>query len=103
MGAARSSIQPCSTQILSGQSAASTRMSAVFLDTVVVPHLLLSPGHILHVENDTMIGDFTILNIIPRQYVVILHLEMSAIIVETLAGIPVVAGINEELAVKHIG
>ena len=39
---------------------------AVFLDDVVVPHLFLGPGHIFHVEDDTMVGNFAIFNIVPR-------------------------------------
>ena len=76
---------------------------AVLLDDVVVPHLLLGPCHILHVEDNAMISSFTVLNIIERQYVVVLHLEVSAIVVESGTSLPVVAGIDVELTVKHIG
>ena len=76
---------------------------AILFDDVIVPHLLFGPCHILHVEDDAVIGGFAVFNIIPRQHVVVLHLEVTAIIVESSTSLPVVAGIDEQFAVKHIG
>ena len=76
---------------------------SILLDNIIVPHLLLGPGHILDIKNHTMVGDLTILQIVEGEHMVVLHLEVSTIIVETLSGIPVVAGIDIELTVKHIG
>ena len=76
---------------------------AVLLDDVVIPHLLLCPGHLVDIENHTMIGGLVVLDVVPRQHVVVAHLEMSAVVVETFAGIPVVAGIYIEPSVEHVG
>jgi hypothetical protein len=37
----------------------------ILLNTVIVPHLLLSPGHLLHIEDYTMISSLVVLYIIP--------------------------------------
>lgn len=50
-----------------------------------------------------MISDFTVLDVVPREHVIVLHLEMTAVIVETLSGIPVMRGIDVKTSVKHIG
>ena len=50
-----------------------------------------------------MIGDIAILDIVEREHMIILHLEMAAIIVECSACLPVVRRINVKPAVKHIG
>ena len=39
---------------------------AILFDDVIVPHLLLGPCHILHVEDDAVVGGFAVFNIIPR-------------------------------------
>ena len=50
-----------------------------------------------------MVSHFAILDVIPRQHVVVLHLEVATVVVEALAGIPVVRGIDIQATVKHIG
>ena len=76
---------------------------AVLLDDVVVPHLLLGPLHLINVEDDAVIGSLVVLDVIPRKHVVVAHLEVTAVVVETLAGVPVVAGVDVQASVKHIG
>jgi hypothetical protein len=76
---------------------------AILLDAVIVPHLLLSPGHILHVKDNTMVCGIVILDIVPREHMVVLHLEVTAIVVETLTGIPVMRWVDVKTSVKHIG
>ena len=50
-----------------------------------------------------MVGGIVVFDISPRQHVVVFHLEVATVVVEALAGIPVVAGIDIQTAVKHIG
>ena len=38
---------------------------AVLLNDIVVPHLLLSPWHVLNIEDNTVVGNFAIFNIVP--------------------------------------
>ena len=76
---------------------------AILLDDVVVPHLLLCPLHLVDIKNHTVVGSFVVLNIIPRQHVIVAHLEVSAIIVEALASIPVMAGVDVQASVEHVG
>ena len=76
---------------------------AVLLNDIVIPHLLLGPLHVLHVENHTVVGSVIVLNIVPRQHVVVLHLEVATVIVETFAGIPVMTGVDIQASVEHIG
>ena len=76
---------------------------AVFLHDIVVPHLFLCPGHVFHVENHAVVGGIVVLHVVPRQHVVVFHLEVSAVVVEAFAGIPVVAGVDIEAVVEHVG
>ena len=76
---------------------------AVLLDDIAVPHLLLGPFHILHIENHTVVGGIAVLHIIERQHMVVLHLEVATVIVEGCTCLPVVRGVDVELAVKHMG
>ena len=76
---------------------------AVFLHHIAVPQLFLRPGHILHVENHTMVGGFALLDVVEGEYMVVLHLEMATVVVETFAAVPVVRGINVQAAVEHLG
>ena len=76
---------------------------AVFLDDVVVPHLLLGPGHLVDIENDTMVGDVAILQVVEREDMVVSHLEVATIVVEGMTCLAVVTGIDIQLAVKHVG
>ena len=76
---------------------------SVFLHDVIIPHLLLSPGHLFDIENDTMISNLTVLDIVQRKHMIVLHLEMSTVIVEGCASLPVMRRIDVEPAVKHIG
>ena len=76
---------------------------AIFLNNIIIPHLLLSPCHILHVENYSVIGSLIILYIVERQYMVVFHLEVTTIIVEGSTSFPVVRGIDIETTVKYVG
>ena len=75
---------------------------AVLLDDIVVPHLLLSPGHLLHIEDLAVVSHLTVLHIFHGDHMVVFHLEVSAIIVEGSTSLPVMGRIDEEFAVKHI-
>ena len=63
---------------------------AVFLHDVVVPHLLFCPGHLVDIEDDTVVGHLAFHDILHGKYVIVAHLEMTAVVVETLAAVPVV-------------
>ena len=76
---------------------------AVFLHHVIVPHLLLCPGHLIDIEDHAMVGDLTAHHVVHRQHVVVAHLEMATVVIETLAAVPVMAGIDIHAAVEHIG
>ena len=76
---------------------------AILLYYIVVPHLLLSPWHILYIENHTMIGYFTFHHIVHRENMIVFHLEVTAIIVEAFAAVPVMRWVNIQATVKHIG
>ena len=76
---------------------------AVFLYDIVIPHLFLSPCHILDIENHAMVGSLVVLHIIEREYVVVLHLEVTAIVVEGMTCLTVVGGVNIQFTVKHVG
>ena len=76
---------------------------AVLLDDIIVPHLFLGPFHLVDVEDDTVVGRLVLLDIAERQDMVVAHLKVSAVVVEALAGVPVVAGVDIEAAVEHVG
>ena len=76
---------------------------AVLLYTVVVPHLFLCPFHLLYIEDDTMVCDIALFQVFERQHMVVFHLEVSSVIVEGMSSLTVVAGVDIQLAVKHIG
>jgi hypothetical protein len=50
-----------------------------------------------------MIGGVVVFYIIPRKHVIVLHLEVTTIVVEGSTSLPVVRGIDVQAAVKHIG
>ena len=78
-------------------------VAAVLLHHIVVPHLLLGPGHLVNIENDTMIGDRGFERIAgKREHVVVAHLEVSAVVIEGCACFDVVRGIDVQLVVKHV-
>ena len=49
-----------------------------------------------------MVCSRAVFNIVERKDVIVLHLKVSAIIVETLACIPVVAGVDVQFIVKNV-
>ena len=78
-------------------------VAAVLLHHIVVPHLLLSPGHLVHIEDDTVIGDFGFEGITrKRKHVVVAHLEVSAVVVEGCSRLDVVRGVDVEAVAKHV-
>ena len=50
-----------------------------------------------------MIGNLTFHHIVHGKNVVVFHLEVPAVVVEGCASLPVVAGINIDASVKHVG
>ena len=59
---------------------------AVDLHDIVVPHLLLSPGHILDIEDLAAVRDVGFHRVaVDAQHVVVLHLEVTAVVVEGLS------------------
>ena len=76
---------------------------AVFLHDIIVPHLLLSPLHLLHIKDLAVIGDLTIHHIIHGNHMVILHLEVTAVVIESSTSLPVMRRIDIKASVKHIG
>ena len=51
----------------------------------------------------SMIGDSTIHDIIKRKDMIVEHLEMTAVVIEAFACIPVVGGIDVYSIVEHVG
>ena len=76
---------------------------AVLLHDIAVPHLALHPGHLVLVEDDAVVGHGAVLKVIEGEHVVVAHLEVAAVVVEYVLTLAVVARINVELAVKHVG
>ena len=50
-----------------------------------------------------MVGSGIIFYIVKRKHMVVFHLKVTAIIVEGGSSFPVVAGVDIQLAVKHVG
>ena len=76
---------------------------AILLHHVTVPELLLSPGHLVLVEDDAMIGGGVGLHIVEGEHVVVTHLEVSAVVVEGSARLAVVRWVDVKTSVKHVG
>ena len=64
---------------------------------------LIDDDNDVNLEDDAVIGDLALFQIVERQYVIVLHLEVAAVVVEGVSCLAVVAGIDVEFAVKHIG
>lgn len=77
-------------------------VAAVFLHHIAVPHLLLHPGHLLLVEDNTVVGGMPLLNVVKREHVVVAHLEVPAVIVKDIVALAVVAGVYIQSVVKHM-
>ena len=76
---------------------------AVFLHYVAVPQLFFSPRHILHVEDYAMVVDLAGHRVaVNGESVVVLHLEVSAVVVLFGVSLPVVGRIDENLAVENM-
>ena len=75
---------------------------AVQLHDIAVPQLFLTPGNVFHAKYLAMVGYLAVHYVIERQHVVVFHLEMSAVIVETLTAIPVVGRIDVETVTKYM-
>ena len=75
----------------------------IFLHHIIIPHLFLSPGHILHIENDAAVGNFALCHILDGEHMVVFHLEVTTVVIETLAAVPVVRGIDIKAAIEHVG
>ena len=78
-------------------------LSILFYD-IIIPHLFLSPGHVLHIEHYSMIGNRGRHGIaFNGKHMIVLHLEMSTVVIKALSAIPIVGGIDIEFTVKHVG
>ena len=62
----------------------------VFLYHIVIPHLSFSPWHLFHIKDYSVIGSRILLYIVKRQYMIVEHLKMTAIIIKALATVTVV-------------
>ena len=77
---------------------------AVDLHDIVIPHLLLRPGHVLDVEDLSAVGDVGFHRVaVDAQHVVVLHLEVTTVVVEGRTAVPVVGRVDIDLVVKHMG
>ena len=76
---------------------------AVFLDDIIVPHQLLGPSDLIYIENLTIICHLAVFHVFHGNHVIVLHLEVTAIIIEGSTSLPVMRRIDEQFSVKNIG
>ena len=74
---------------------------AALLCGVGRPHLTASPGDVLDVERDAVVGDLPA-DAIHREHVIVAHREVAAEIVRLHAGVDVVGRIDEDPAVEDV-
>ena len=78
-------------------------IAAVLLNDIVVPHLLLSPRHLVHVENQAVVCDVGFERIARKgQHMVVAHLEMSAVVVEGSTCLDVMRRVDKESFTKDM-
>ena len=75
---------------------------AVLLGDITVPQLPACPGNIFYPQHDTMIYHFTTHNIICREYMIIFHVKMIAIVIFGNTALPVMRRINIHSIIKHM-
>ena len=76
---------------------------AILLHYIIVPHLTLGPRYLLYIEYHAVVCHFAILHVGQREYVVVFHLEMASVVIESLTAVTVVAGEDVKAVAKHIG
>ena len=78
-------------------------VAPVLLHYVVVPHLLLCPGHLIDIEYHTIVGDIGFEGIAREgQRMIVAHLEVSAIIIEGSPRFAVMRRVNIQAVIKHM-
>src|SRR5690606_38513694 len=65
------------------------------------PHLPASPGYILDVKCNTMIGNFPT-NLIHRKYMVIAHIEMRPKIIFWYAGFNIMRWVDVNFSIEYV-
>jgi len=78
-------------------------VAAVLLHDIAVPHLLLGPRHLIHVEHDAVVGDRGCQGVaLQGENMVVAHLEVAAVIVEGSTGLDVVRGVDVQTVVEDM-
>jgi len=57
-----------------------------------LPSLAAGPGDVLYVERYTVVSSFEV--VVDAKYVIVLHAEVIAVVIEGNAGVDVVAGVD---------
>ena len=78
-------------------------IATVLLYHIVVPHLLLCPGHLVNVKYHAVVGDFGFKGIARKgQHMIVSHLEVTAVVVEGSPCLDVVRRVDIQAVVKHM-
>ena len=78
-------------------------VAAVLLHDIAVPHLLLGPRNLVHVEHNAVVGDRGCQGVsLQGENMVVAHLEMAAVIVEGSTGLDVVRGVDVQTVVEDM-
>ena len=75
---------------------------SVLLLAVIVPHLASCPWNVLELECATVVDHFTVHRIVSRQYVIVLHHILVAVVVLDVLALPVVGRVDVHAVIEDV-